>query len=134
MSLVEFFDIQVLGDERGLLHVLEASRNIPFDIKRVYFLTATAVDVSRGFHAHKQLEQAAVCVAGQCRMLLSDGHTTENVVLDSPGKIISIGKMIWHEMHEFSEDCVLLVMASDYYDERDYIRDYQEFLDVAAHV
>lgn len=133
MSLVEFFNIQTLGDDRGLLHVLEENKSIPFDIKRVYFLTATATGVSRGFHAHKQLEQAAVCLSGQCRMLLSDGRTTESVVLDSPGKVIRIGKMVWHEMHDFSSDCVLLVLASDYYDEHDYIRDHEQFLGIISH-
>lgn len=128
MSLINLLDIQVLGDDRGHLNVLETYKNIPFSIQRVYYLTSTKSGVSRGFHAHKELEQMAVCVAGQCRMVMNDGRSVEEVILDSPAKVLHIGKMIWHEMHNFSEDCVLLVLASDYYDERDYVRDYAEFL------
>lgn len=132
MSLINLVDVQVLGDERGHLNVLEANRNIPFAIQRVYYLTATQSGVSRGFHAHKELEQMAVCVAGQCRMIMNDGHSVEEVMLDSPAKVLHVGKMIWHEMHDFSDDCVLLVLASDYYDEQDYIRNYEDFLALAT--
>ncbi|MDD0975543.1 sugar 3,4-ketoisomerase [Pseudomonas fontis] len=132
MSLINLVDVQVLGDERGHLNVLEANRNIPFAIQRVYYLTATQPGVSRGFHAHKELEQMAVCVAGQCRMIMNDGHSVEEVMLDSPAKVLHVGKMIWHEMHDFSDDCVLLVLASDYYDEQDYIRNYEDFLALAT--
>ncbi|MEA5669849.1 WxcM-like domain-containing protein [Pseudomonas sp. MH2] len=134
MSLVEFLDIQVRGDERGYLNVLEENGNVPFEVKRVYYLTSTKLGVSRGFHAHKELEQVAVCVSGQCRMLLSDGQTEESVLLDAPDKAVRIRKMIWHEMHDFSEDCVLLVLASDHYDEGDYIRNHDEFLRRASGV
>lgn len=133
MSLVEYININALGDMRGQLVVCESMRNVPFDIKRVYYLTGTKGDVSRGFHAHKKLEQVAVCVSGKCLMVLDDGKTKEEAWLDSPVKAIRIDCMIWHEMHHFSADCVLLVMASDYYDEADYIRDYSEFLKVISH-
>ncbi|MDF3134936.1 sugar 3,4-ketoisomerase [Pseudomonas extremaustralis] len=128
MSLVDLVDLQVLGDERGQLVVLEAQKNVPFDIKRVYFLMGTRPGVSRGFHAHRELLQAAICVSGQCRMLMNDGLKTEEVILNSSGKAIFIDKMIWHEMHDFSSDCVLLVLASDFYNEQDYIRNYSEFI------
>lgn len=127
MSLVEFLNISALGDARGQLVVCENMRNVPFDIKRVYYLTGTIDGVSRGFHAHKELEQVAVCVSGKCLMVLDDGQIKEEVWLDSPLKVIKIDRMVWHEMHYFSADCVLLVMASDYYDEADYIRDYSVF-------
>lgn len=133
MSLVEFINVTALGDSRGQLVVCENMRNVPFDIKRVYYLTGTIDGVSRGFHAHKELEQVAVCVYGKCLMVLDDGHAKEEVWLDSPVKAIKIDRMVWHEMHHFSTDCVLLVMASDYYDEADYIRDYSEFLKVINH-
>lgn len=128
MSLVKLIDFNLLGDERGHLTVLEANKNIPFDIKRVYYLTGTKPGVARGFHAHRRLEQISVCVAGKCRMLLDDGTDKEDVWLDSPTKAIRIEKMVWHEMHDFSEDCVLLVLASDHYDELDYIRVYNNFI------
>lgn len=74
------------------------------------------------------LVQAAVCVKGQCDILMDDGHSKQTVTLDSPAKGLLIGAMQWHEMHNFSDDCVLLVLASDFYDEADYIRDYSIFL------
>lgn len=130
MSLIHLFELKTLGDERGHLNVLENSRNIPFDIKRVYYLTGTLPGVPRGFHAHKQLRQIAVCVSGSCKMKMDDGTQREEVLLDTPSKAIFIDKMIWHEMHEFSSGCVLLVLADDFYDEQDYIRDYSVFMEL----
>jgi len=127
MSFVRFLDIQTKGDDRGHLVALEYENNIPFDIKRVYYLTDTKEGVPRGFHAHKELMQVAVCVSGQCLMKLDDGVIKEEVWLDAPDKAIVIDKMIWHEMHNFSSGCVLLVLASEVYDERDYIRNYAIF-------
>lgn len=130
MNLTELIELKVMGDERGKLVALEGGRNIPFDIKRVYYLTDTVTGISRGFHAHRQLEQIAICVSGRCRMLMDDGVSREEVWLDAPDKAICIGRMIWHEMHDFSSDCVLLVLASDHYDESDYIRSYPAFLEL----
>ncbi|MBX9914739.1 MAG: FdtA/QdtA family cupin domain-containing protein [Pseudomonadaceae bacterium] len=132
MSLIKLIEFKLLGDDRGHLTVLEVHKNIPFDIKRVYYLTDTQVGVPRGFHAHKELEQIAVCVSGKCRMILDDGRHKEEVWLDSVSKAIRIEKMIWHEMHDFSSGCVLLVLASEHYDEEDYIRSYQDFLSGCA--
>lgn len=128
MSLVRLINLPSLGDERGGLVVLEGNDTVPFDIERVYYIFNTQKGVSRGFHAHKQLKQVAVCIKGKCRMLLDNGLTQENVSLDSAAKGVLIDAMVWHEMHDFSDDCVLLVLASDHYDESDYIRNYQSFL------
>lgn len=128
MSLIKLIEFKLLGDERGHLTVLEANKNIPFGIKRVYYLTDTQSGVPRGFHAHKELEQIAVCVSGKCRMILDDGRRKEETWLDSASKAIRIEKMIWHEMHDFSSGCVLLVLASEHYDEDDYIRSYADFI------
>ncbi|MGO4999070.1 sugar 3,4-ketoisomerase [Oceanisphaera sp. W20_SRM_FM3] len=128
MSLLEFINFPPLGDERGSLVALEADNTVPFDIKRVYYIFNTQAGVARGFHAHHNLKQVAVCVTGKCRMVLDDGKTREDVWLDSPTKGLLIGDLVWREMHDFSEDCVLLVLASEHYDEADYIRDYEEFL------
>ena len=128
MKLIKLIDFKLLGDDRGHLTVLEANKNIPFDIKRVYYLTDTLAGVPRGFHAHKELEQVAVCVSGKCRMILDDGQRKEEIWLDSVSKAIRIEKMVWHEMHDFSSDCVLLVLASEHYDEDDYIRGYSDFI------
>lgn len=127
MKLIRFIDLPSLGDERGSLVAIEANKHIPFEVKRVYYIFGTQSGVSRGFHAHKNLQQLAVCVAGKCRMLLDDGVNKESVWLDSPTKGLMIGNNVWREMHEFSDDCVLLVLASEHYDESDYIRDYSEF-------
>lgn len=127
MSLIHLIDLPPLGDERGSLVAIEANKHIPFEVKRVYYIFGTQPGVSRGFHAHKNLQQLAVCVAGKCRMLLDDGLNKESVWLDSPTKGLLIANNVWREMHEFSDDCVLLVLASEYYDESDYIRDYSEF-------
>ncbi|MEQ7919217.1 FdtA/QdtA family cupin domain-containing protein [Xanthomonas sp. WHRI 1810A] len=129
MSLINFLDLKTLGDERGHLIALENSKSVPFDVKRVYYLTDTQQGVPRGFHAHKELVQVAVCVAGKCLMKLDDGVTKEEVWLDAPNKAVVIDKMVWHEMHHFSQNCVLLVLASDFYDEADYIRDYSKFME-----
>lgn len=128
MSLVNWIDFQVLGDERGSLVALEKDRNVPFDIRRVYYIYKTEQGVSRGYHAHRNLRQVAMCVAGSCRMVLDNGSTREEVVLDCPTRGLLIESMMWREMHDFSDDCVLLVLASELYDETDYIRDYDEFL------
>lgn len=116
-----------IGDERGSLIALEQHKQVPFDIKRVYYIFGTAQGVSRGFHAHKNLDQLAICLSGSCRMMLDDGHKIEWYDLDSPNKAIHITPGIWREIHDFSADCVLLVLASEYYDESDYIRNYDEF-------
>lgn len=127
MSLVKWIDFQVLGDERGSLVALEHERNVPFDIRRVYFIYGTAPGVSRGYHAHRALRQVAVCMAGSCTMVLDDGHHREDVRMDDPSRGLLIEGMLWREMHDFSDDCVLMVLASEVYDEADYIRDYQKF-------
>ncbi len=129
MSLFRWVNLPPLGDERGSLVALEAGKSVPFEIKRVYYLFATKDGVSRGFHAHKKLQQMAVCVAGKCRMVLDDGHTREEAWLDSPTKGLLVNDLVWHEMHDFSSDCVMLVLASEHYDESDYLRNYAEFLE-----
>lgn len=127
MSLIKTIELDLLGDERGSLISLEENKNIPFEIKRVYYILDTVQGVARGFHAHKNLQQVAVCVKGSCRFILDDGAHRESVVLDSPSIGLYIDNNKWREMHDFSEDCVLMVLASEHYDEADYIRDYDKF-------
>lgn len=129
MGIVRLLEFPILGDERGSLIALEANENIPFAIKRVYYIFGTKQNVARGFHAHKKLEQVAVCISGRCRMIIDNGVIRESVWLDSPTKAIYIDNMLWREMHDFSADCVLLVLASEHYDEMDYIRNYDTFLE-----
>ena len=126
--LGEIIDLQALGDSRGGLVVAEAQRHIPFEIKRVYWIHGTQAGVERGFHAHKALQQVAVTVSGSCDMVLDDGSQQLTVHLDSPAKGVRIGSGVWRVMKNFTTNCVLLVFADDYYDEEDYIRDYDEFI------
>jgi dTDP-4-dehydrorhamnose 3,5-epimerase-like enzyme len=128
MSLIKLIDLPSLGDERGSLVALESNKVIPFDIKRVYYIFGTHQGVARGFHAHKKLQQVAVCITGKCRMVLDDGTRKQEVWLDSATKGVLIEDMTWREMHNFSDDCILLVLASEHYDEADYIREYEDFL------
>lgn len=129
-KLVQTLNFPVLGDDRGSLIALEPFSEVPFDIKRVYYIFGTKEGVARGFHAHRDLQQNLIAVSGSCKILLDDGVQKEEVLLDSPETGLIVDKLVWHEMYEFSEDCVLLVLASDLYDESDYIRDYKEFLQV----
>ncbi|WP_330115225.1 FdtA/QdtA family cupin domain-containing protein [Pseudomonas sp. JS3066] len=133
MTLIKWAELVAIGDGRGQLVSLEEHKNIPFEIKRVYYMTDLKPGVPRGFHAHRHLHQVAVCVAGRCRFILDDGVTREEAWLDSPTKGLIIGNMVWREMHDFSEDCVLMVLASEHYDEADYIRKYEHFLEAAKH-
>lgn len=117
------------GDERGMLVALEEGNEIPFSVKRVYYMYDTASNVRRGYHAHKQLEQILICVHGSCTIHLDDGCECKEVILDSPEEGLYIANNVWREMYDFSEDAVLMVLASQLYDEDDYIRNYQEFID-----
>lgn len=116
------------GDARGMLVALEAFKDIPFEIKRVYYLYDTKEDVRRGFHAHKSLKQILVCIHGKCKIQLDNGFEKKDVSLEKPYEGLYISNDIWREMYDFSSDAVLLVLASDFYKEEDYIRDYDEFL------
>ena len=126
MSLIKLIDLPSLGDQRGGLVAIESNQSIPFEIKRLYYIFNTT-DQSRGYHAHIDLQQVAICVKGSCRFILDNGHVREEVILSSPTQGLHIEALTWREMHDFSEDCVLLVMASEHYDENDYIRDYTQF-------
>lgn len=131
MSLIKLIDFPSLGDDRGSLVALEVHKNVPFDVKRVYYIFGTEAGISRGFHAHRALQQLAVCITGRCRIVLNDGKRREEVWLASPTQGLLIGDLVWREIHDFSSDCVLLVLASELYDEADYIRNFNEFENMA---
>jgi len=130
VSLIKTISFKSLGDERGSLIALEGIKSIPFNIKRVYYIFDTKKNIVRGLHAHKNLKQVAVCVIGSCRFILDDGVNKEELFLDSPTTGLVIENMVWREMHDFSHDCVLMVLANQYYDEEDYIRSYSDFLEM----
>lgn len=127
MTLARYVDFAVRGDELGWLVALEGERNVPFAIKRAYYIFGTRHGVRRGNHAHRQLTQMMVCLAGQCKVVLDDGRMREEVLLARNDCGLMLDAMLWHEMYDFSSDCVLLVLADGWYDEADYIRDYQQF-------
>ena len=133
MSLIKTINFQPLGDERGSLVALEGNKSVPFDIKRVYYIFDSKEGISRGFHAHRNLKQVAVCVSGSCRFVLDNGKQREEVVLEKSTIGLLIDDLTWREMYDFSPDCVLMVLANEFYDELDYIRDYQEFLQIVNH-
>lgn len=122
------YAFQQHGDERGQLVALEELKDIPFEIKRVYYMYDTGMGVHRGFHAHKSLEQILICIHGSCKVLLDNGKEKKIIYLEKPYEGLYVSNEMWREMFDFSSDAVLLVLASEYYDEKDYIRNYDEFL------
>lgn len=127
MMLKNIIKFKELGDEQGWLVALEAERTIPFAVRRVYYIYGTRPGVRRGKHVHRKLRQVLVCIVGACTILLDDGRRREDVRLTSNTEGLVLEPMIWHEMFDFSPGCVLLVLADDWYDEADYIRDYEQF-------
>ena len=127
MQVIKYV-FQPHGDERGQLIALEEFKDIPFEIKRVYYMYDTAEGVTRGYHAHKSLEQILVCIHGSCKVRLDNGTEQKIVLLEKPYEGLYIPNDMWREMYDFSPDAVLMVLASDYYREEDYIRNYDEFL------
>ena len=117
------------GDERGMLVSLEYEKECPFPIKRVYYMYDTKPEVHRGFHAHKTLKQILFCPSGACTIMLDSGTEKKHIRLDKPTEGLLVESNIWREMYDFTPDAVLMVLASDYYDESDYIRNYDEFLE-----
>ena len=112
----------------GNLVIAEVQKNIPWPIKRVYFINNLFNKTAkRGLHAHKKLEQVIFCINGSFRLKLDDGRTKQEIVMDNPYYGVRLGPRLWHDMSNFSNDCVILVLAADHYKETDYIRDYQQF-------
>lgn len=130
MDFSKIVDLREYGDERGLLAVIESNKIVPFNIMRVFYIYGTKEGVRRGFHGHYKTRQALVSVSGSCRVYLDNLIRRTDVLLDSPTKVLILEPNDWHEMYDFSHDCVLLVLASHLYDPEDYIRDYNKFIEV----
>ncbi|MCR5280082.1 MAG: FdtA/QdtA family cupin domain-containing protein [Lachnospiraceae bacterium] len=117
------------GDERGNLVVAEGSGfDVPFDIRRVFYMYGSDPDIKRGNHANKYTKFVLINVSGSSKVLVDDGFKQEVIVLDKPRMGLYLGPMVWKEMYDFSPDSVLLVLASEHYIESEYIRDYNSFL------
>lgn len=126
MQVVKYM-FQPHGDERGQLIALEEFKDIPFRIKRVYYMYDTEKGIIRGKHAHKNLQQILVCIHGNCKVRLDNGREKKTILLEKPYEGLYVASNIWREMYDFSSDAVLMVLASELYDENDYIRDYDKF-------
>ena len=117
-----------LGDERGNLVVIEGGEAVPFDIKRVFYIYGSDSTVVRGQHANKKSEFVLINVAGKSKVKITDGKESMVVELDKPMMGVYLPPMIWKDMYDFSEDSVLLCLASTHYDGEEYVRKYEDFL------
>ncbi len=125
---IEFLDY---ADEYGHLSPIEEKKDVPFEIKRVYYITKVNKNVRRGFHSHKNLEQVLVCINGSVTILVKSPYEEQEIVLNDATEGLYIGPMVWREMFNFSDQAVLLVLASELYDINDYVRDYSIY-EIAA--
>lgn len=125
---IRWIDFQKHGDDRGNLVVAEYGKEIPFVVKRIYYLYGVGNGKSRGYHSHKNLQQVYIPICGTIKVRVDDGKTTEEIVLDDATKGLYFGKKVWREIYDFSPNAVLLVLASDVFSEDDYIRNHGEFL------
>lgn len=123
----------VLGDERGKLIALEENKEIPFDIKRVFYIYNTS-NLPRGEHSHYKTKQFLIALKGSCKIVLDDGVNKQVLELNQPNQGLFQDALVWSEMKDFSTDCILMVIASEYYDENDYIRNYNKFLEEVKNV
>ena len=127
-GLVRDIRLPQVHDPRGDLTFVEGANHIPFQIARVYYLYNVPVDAERGGHAHRDLEQVVFALSGSFRIRVDDGTTQSEHWLRDPRKGLYISKMIWREMDSFSQGAVCMVLASRRYDEADYFRNYDDFL------
>lgn len=134
LSNCKVIDLPKIFDPRGNLSFVEGTHHIPFDIKRVYYLYDVPGGESRGGHAHKNLEQLIVAMSGSFDVILDDGKEKKTIGLNRSYRGLYLPRMIWREVVNFSSGAVCMVLASEYYDEEDYYRNYDEFLAVARKV
>ena len=124
---IKLVEIPKIKDVRGNLSVVEKDI-IPYEIKRVYYLYDVPSDAYRGGHAHKEQLELLIALSGSFEVTLDDGKSKRSIILNKPNKGLLIPKGIWRELQDFSSGSVCLVLASDVFDEEDYIRDYNDFL------
>lgn len=124
--LMRFF---TFTDERGKLTAIEGGETVPFDIQRVFFLHDLTPGCVRGGHATMN-DQCMICVAGTCRVRTHDGETETVFVLDEPMRGVYVPSLIWREVYDCSEDCAVAVLSDKHYDAKDYIRDFDDYLEV----
>ncbi|MBU2699049.1 dTDP-4-dehydrorhamnose 3 [Sporomusaceae bacterium BoRhaA] len=127
-SLIKFKDIT---DKYGHLTPIESKIDIPFEVKRIYYITKVEQGTTRGFHSHRKLHQVLICLNGSVKIKIKNPNEEEIIELNDPSIGLYIGPYVWREMFDFTEGNVLLVLASEYYDEDDYIRNYDFYLEEA---
>ena len=129
MNKVRMLDFPQYGDERGHLVIVEGNKDIPFEIKRAFYIFGSDKDVIRGQHANRESEFVLINVAGKSKVKVKDGEGNEAIYcLNRPHTGIYLPTMVWKDMYDFSSDSVLLVLASTHYNPNEYIRDYEEFV------
>lgn len=129
MNRYRLLEFDERGDERGNLVIAEGAIDIPFEIKRVFYIYGSDDTVVRGKHANRESEFVLINVGGSSKVMVDDGKTKEVILLDKPRMGLYLPSMLWKEMYDFSPDSILLVLASEHYDETEYIRDYDLFLE-----
>ena len=125
MSLRErckLFTFRELGDDRGKLVVVEALKDIPFEIKRIFYIYGTNADTVRGQHANRKSDFVLINLSGSCKIRLYDETEEYVVTLDRPNVGLYVPKLVWKDMYDFSQDSVLLTLSDEYYDPNEYIR------------
>ena len=126
--MYKIIQFPIHGDKSGNLIALEKGRDFPFDIKRVYYIWGTKHDAIRGKHGHRILQQVIICTSGSCDFILDNGKERATVHLNNPTEGLYIYSAVWREFTNFSHDCVLMVLADNYYSKDDYITSYDEFI------
>lgn len=127
MKKYKLLSFNQLGDERGHLVVVEGLKDIPFEIKRMFYIYGTKSNVIRGQHANRKSEFVLINLSGSCKIKVDDGKNKEVIILDKPHEGIYLEKMVWKDMFDFSEDSILLVLSNHSYDSEEYVRDYEKF-------
>jgi hypothetical protein len=125
---IEINKVNTKFDTRGNLSIIEGERDLPFVIKRIFYIWDNAESYPRGGHAHKELYQSFICVHGDCMLKVTNGKETREVALDTPMYCVTVPPGLWVDIEDFSRDCVLMVLTSEFYNEDDYIRDFTEYL------
>ena len=124
----KLIDMTVFGDNRGHLISFEKCNNCPFDVKRSFYIFDTVPGIVRGNHANRNSEFLLIAISGSCKIKVDDGKRQEIIELNTPQKALYLGRMMWKEMYDFSYNAILLVLTNTLYDEKEYIRNYDEYL------
>ncbi len=124
----KLIETKVFGDEKGHLISFQKNSNCPFDIKRTFYIFDTVPNIVRGQHANRNSEFLLIAISGSCKIKVDDGKNQEVIELKTPHHALYLPKMMWKEMYDFSYNAILLVLTNTLYDEKEYIRDYKEFL------